>query len=728
MNTTNKNKLIAIIILSFLYSVAFWHAQKLFFYPVSVIIEMKSKASETCQLFYDTGKGFNGDESLIKHYDAHQDFRIISFKLPLAKIQNIRIDPTINSPKLIIKQITIKVGSDSITHFAPSIPSHFKLINLAPSDITKEAVILEQINSPDAQLILNPALNQIVEVEHFRARSIFYGVSIVLYLIILVVIILFGERIYATYTRWMQSLKSGAEMSLNTEIIIMYLKRNQFIIIFSFIVAIFAYGYELFNFSLSIDEEIDSFKTASEAYAFIIVGRWGVYFLNLFFQPISIIPYYPTIIALICLSLSSIVFTTQSKENLSSKIIFSIIFISNPIHSYYLSFNSSGLYYTMGLVLTTVAYFIFKHSVENEKRYFKNYFVTILLLGFSISLYQSHLILFIVYVVYFVFSESLAPSILKRKFIWQIIKDLIIIVSLSLIFYKIGDLITRHYFLPEILNNSTYLENFSKWGKLPLIHIFKTIFQEITNYLTGYGKLTSILGLSLKAIPFVFLLIVFKLINIKQSIPNRIISIILLLALTLSPFLLVFYSGGILPIRTMIPLTLMIALLWLISYKHSGFLLRRLIFIVAILILINNTWINTRLFYASYTSWQADRNIAERMIERIYQLDPPKTNGRIKVVFLGNYKHEQNELFFKSETHGASFFEWDPGKPYRINPFFKTNGISELYTVSLDLLKDYNAEIEAMPSWPDAGSIKLFDAIVLVKFSNSKISGLETNK
>jgi hypothetical protein len=182
-----------------------------------------------------------------------------------------------------------------------------------------------------------------------------------------------------------------------------------------------------------------------------------------------------------------------------------------------------------------------------------------------------------------------------------------------------------------------------------------------------------------------------------------------------------FFTGAKLPVRAMIPLTLMIALLWLTEYRQAGAFLRRLMFLVALLILINNTWINTRFFYATYTSWQADRDIATRIIERIYQLDPPKTDGKIKVAFSGNYSHPQNELFFKSETHGASFFEWNPGDPYRISPFFKTTGVSELNTVSLDLLKDHNAEIEAMPSWPNYGSVKLFDDIVLVKFSEPKI-------
>jgi len=114
--------------------------------------------------------------------------------------------------------------------------------------------------------------------------------------------------------------------------------------------------------------------------------------------------------------------------------------------------------------------------------------------------------------------------------------------------------------------------------------------------------------------------------------------------------------------------------------------------------------------------------MATRIIERIYQLNPPKEQGKIKVAFSGNFSHPQNELFFKSETHGASFFEWNPGEPYRISPFFKTTGVYEINTVSINLVKHYKTEIEAMPSWPDSGSIRLFDDIVVVKLSEPTLS------
>ena len=714
---------IAVIAVTIVFAVLLWLVPPSLVHQVSVSMELKVQNDELCQIFYGTNiNDFGKNQPVSLQYSSRGDF--VKVLIPVtnrSKIKNLRIDPITNSKEIQIRNISLRVGSNEILYSGEEIIEHFKLVNLEVAGITDGIVTLNQINSPDAQLILKPALNEIFKDEQPNTKSIYFVVSTMLYLILLVLIILFGVRISSATWRWQQSLNRSVALAINTDDILGFVKKNKIIIIFSFLVAIFTYGYELFNFSLSIDEEIDSFRTASEAYVYIFVGRWGLYFINLFFQPTSLIPYYPTIIALICLSASAAIFVTRNPGKLSSGMIFSILYISNPIHSYYLSFNTSGMYYTMGLALTTIAYFIFKHTIENRNNYLRNYFFTILLLGFSISLYQSHLVFFLVFVAYFIFIESLSPEGLQWKFMRRIILGLLVVVSLSLIFYKIGDKLTRYYFLPADLNTSIYLDNFSKWGELPSKQVLSNLYLETKAFLTGTGPSGGILGLSLKSIPIIILLILINVFRLKRPVLKNTISVIVFFAMILSPFLLMFYTGAKLPVRAMIPLTLMIALLWLTEYRQAGAFLRRLMFLFALLILINNTWINTRFFYATYTSWQADRDIATRIIERIYQLDPHKNQGEIKVAFSGNYAHQQNELFFKSETHGASFFEWNPGEPYRISPFFKTTGVNEIKTVSLNLLKDYKSEIEVMPSWPDYGSVKLFDDIVVVKFSEPKI-------
>ena len=62
-------------------------------------------------------------------------------------------------------------------------------------------------------------------------------------------------------------------------------------------VAIAAYGFELFNLNLTIDEEIHAF--ASQDTMWIAQGRWGMFVLNRLLIPYPIIPFVPLFVALL---------------------------------------------------------------------------------------------------------------------------------------------------------------------------------------------------------------------------------------------------------------------------------------------------------------------------------------------------------------------------------------------------------------------------------------------
>jgi len=173
---------------------------------------------------------------------------------------------------------------------------------------------------------------------------------------------------------------------------------------------------------------------------------------------------------------------------------------------------------------------------------------------------------------------------------------------------------------------------------------------------------------------------------------------------------------------------MMTAILWLLVYRHAGSILRRIMVVAAFIVLINNTYINTRLFYSSYVSWQADRDMANRIIERVYNLDPPVKNGKIQISFVGNYNHPKNELFVQSDVFGASFFGWDRGNPWRMRDFFRTVGVNELNIVLYENLGFLKEKIEAMPKWPSKGSVKLIDNIVIVKLSDPFDMNVENQK
>jgi hypothetical protein len=716
-----KIKLFGIFFLTLIITLLFQELNKSFNYPVIFSIELKTDQNEDCQLFYTTGKDeFDETQTMINTHKADSDFEELFFHLPPTKIYSIRLDPGTQSFTYYIKNISIQVGDQKTTYSAEMILDHFTLINLKRSEIRdSEILVLITEENPDAQLILKGSLSERFKLENTLAIRIMLWILSIFYLASILAIVLIGNKIYTGLEKSRLHPLGFITPCLSYKYLFDYFKTNRWLIIFSLLIAVLSFGYELFNFSLSIDEEIDSFRNANNSYVFISVGRWGLYLINLFFQPVSVVPYYPTLIALLCLSATSIIFVTNSSGSMTSKMVFTILFITSPIHSYYLAFNTSGMYYAMGMVLTAIAFQLYRTICNKTKFEFKHYFFVVMLMAFSISLYQSNLVFFIVFVVYYLLMELLTREKYRWNDLLYAIGVLLGIVITSYIVYKIGDYSAR-----EILqalnekNNTEYIDNFSKWGVLKTDHILSLIYNETIEYLTGTGLSGSPLGLSLKSLLIILIIIIIQIMISEKRKLQKTLSMIALTFLVISPFVILYLYGTKLPIRAMIPVTLMIALLWFISYQQAGSLVRKILFLAAFVILINNTFINTRLFYATNIAWQADRDIANRIIERIYQLNPPIEKGKINVVFSGNYTHSENPLFYKSEIHGASFFEWSPGKTYRMKAFLKTIGINEINDLPVSKLEHRKSEIKAMPSWPNYGSVVLIDDIVVVKLSD----------
>ena len=75
-----------------------------------------------------------------------------------------------------------------------------------------------------------------------------------------------------------------------------YLNQNLILVTTLLLIIIAAYGFELFNFNLTIDEEVHVFSPQADRW--IEQGRWGMYLLNRFLLPQPVIPFVPLFTAL----------------------------------------------------------------------------------------------------------------------------------------------------------------------------------------------------------------------------------------------------------------------------------------------------------------------------------------------------------------------------------------------------------------------------------------------
>lgn len=690
----------------------------LLYKPVSVSITIKGNQRDSCKIYYAGRKGFNEKETIHQNYGLPNIFKRFEFNLPAKEITALQINPGKVSDRFEIVEISINVGTTRTTWKKEGIQKGFSLKNLAVSDsLHGQNLIIHRANSKNGILVLHQGFFKIhTTVCPERARR-WYLVLGMIHLVGLLVILLFHRRLASNAIRAYQWLKDEEKLRQFTERVKIFFHQNLAIIIIAFFLAIFSYGYELFNFTLSIDDETGSFLSASETINHILTGRWGSYFLNFFLSPHAVLPYFPILLTLCSLAIVAILFTTSEKFSLSASIIFSIIFITHPLHSYYLAFNTP--FFGIGMVFATLAYLIVRHSLTHQLHKHALWLLATLLLTFALSIYQALLSFFMVLSAYLIFNQFIIKKDGLKK-IWHGTAVPLALITLgSLFLFKTGDLVVKFLFLYEMpIKKFEYIDSMIFYGTEPLLTTFMRLAWHIVKFTFGIGSFGGEVGIAQNT---VFLMLGISIYRIARDKTNHFstksFAIILLSAILISAFSVSLALGNPMPPRTYMAIPLMTAILWLITVKNSGRLLTIGMSVFALIILLNNTYINTRLFYASYVSWQADRDLAIMVLDRVEQLNPPFIDGKIKVAFAGPHQYEQNELFFSSDTHGASFFEWGKGRSNRIEYLYKTMGINHLNVISLKHVSNYREKLAKMPFWPLPGSVVLSDSVVLVNFT-----------
>lgn len=691
----------------------------LMYKPVSVSITIKGNQRDICKIYYASEKGFNEKETIEQKSGLPNRFKRFEFHLPTGKISALRIDPGQNSRRYEIGEISVTVGKSKTSWKKEGILKYFSLQNLAvPDSIQSPNLILYTVDNPDGRLVLDHGFfSQFPTVSQEGARRWYLFLGMI-HLVAFFVILLFHRRLAAFPSRVTKLLKDEERLQRTTERVKAFFHQNLAIIIISFLLAIFSYGYELFNFTLNIDDEAASFYSASETISHLLTGRWGSYFLNFFLSPHAVLPYFPILITLCSLAIVAILFTTSEKFPLSASIIFSIIFVTHPLHSYYLAFNTP--FFGIGMVLATLAYLCMKLSNQHPAHRYSLLVLAALLLTSALSLYQAMMSVFLVLSAYFVFNQFFMNKAVWKQTMLSAVLPVVAVSITGFIFFKAGELTARYLILVDIPADSfDYIDNMAHYDALPFYVIIKNLKNHMTDFIFGSGGYGSQVGFAQHSVFLMFLFVTIRIFLTKTiGITRKLVAVILLTAIVFSAFSVSIAVGNPMPPRTYMAIPLMVALLWWLVSGYSGRLLRISLLIVALIILVNNTYINTRLFYASYVSWQADRDLAIRVLDRVEQLNPPFIDGKINVAFTGPHQYEQNELFFSSDTHGASFFEWGKGRTKRIESLYKTMGINHLSVISIKNISNCSDTILKMPFWPIAGSVRLCDSVVVVNFSN----------
>ena len=485
-----------------------------------------------------------------------------------------------------------------------------------------------------------------------------------------------------------------------------YLKDNLQIILITVVVALAAYGFELFNLNLTIDEELASMLSSAPIER-LEKGRWGMYFLNQFMFPFTVIPFVPLFVALI-FHIGAILLIIESLEvkGIFERTVICAIGISWPGMVYIYSFSNVNYGVGIGLFCIALSLFIFVKNVDNGKLW------AVIPAVFAISIYQPFIpALIAVYLLYIICSWD------KTDF-----ERLKILTNISIVILLAGIL---YYLIQKLLlvlykaSSSSYVSNYFdikylhenwNWVLTKLVHfIFYVYSGDETIYgikIRAIGVILIVLGLG----------VIFNVLRSRLNYLNKILLFFLLICLTLVPFIGGLFTKGYIPARSLVgmPIVLIGWIIYGLNYRSSIY--KSFIALLTIICVFQFISSTNHLFASSHFALEEDRLLGLRLITRIEDAQA-EFNSEIKYMeIIGYLNRPSTELIPKIDIIGASFFEWGNGDVVRVLSFLKTIGYDDLQALPLEQRGQMVKTANSMPNWPNIGSVKIVDDVILIKF------------
>lgn len=485
--------------------------------------------------------------------------------------------------------------------------------------------------------------------------------------------------------------------------------------------SILAFGFEIVNFTQSIDEErAIFFADWNVPTVWIGQGRPGITLIKLLFNTEKVVPLWNTFLAVLLLLMSCVVWVTVFTKNLKTKVsrgqvitVFGALFLTMPIHAEYMAFSTYNFEISVGFLFSSLSTLFLTNWFQHRDKISLG--IGLLTYVFVLSIYQSFITVLLcgltLSLALYYSNRSGNTKSISWKELLRILGGLILIMLAGYLSYLAIDKILR-----EIYPSSGYIEGFFWWSYLDVSTIFRELRIYFSDIVIGkkiFGGIfflpTIVLGFCVMGIRFV-----------RDLKSHGVLGASLVSMLTLgvigSPFMLSLLTGSPTPLRAMQVLPLMMAGVWLLAYDTLGSSNFRFL-LVCLVVLVGSyqSQSMTRLFYSDNLRYGEDIVLGHLIATRITNI-LPTDNPELPVVFVGK-RAPVNSGIIRSEVLGKSFFEWEGGNTYRIAAFL--NNLGYRYPLpSPDQIKEAQTLSSDMPPWPDPGSVEIIDNIIVIKLSD----------
>jgi hypothetical protein len=487
---------------------------------------------------------------------------------------------------------------------------------------------------------------------------------------------------------------------------------------------IFLYGQKIFYYDISIDSEVAINDPAEIFNQWLAIDRFGLVVTKKIFNLTLLVPAAADFLMAITLGFTAFfldfcVHEWKGKDEGYSLFyyIFPAAYVSAPCLAEQFNFTLQSFEIAWAGLLCILAVYCFSRIIFYKESFFwavPGFIMTV----WSFGSYQAFAGLFIASaVISYMLAYQNGRTVLKGTpvCLLAVIKYIIAFAAGFAGYIAASKAVQALFHIVP----SAYVENMSLWSTGNTSAALSNISADAGRIYLGSMPLF-FQSLFLPVMIVSLLLLLYRGLKARRS--GFAIYIIAAAVLAVSPLLLSIAGGNIQPIRGQIVYPLVYA--FYLGYITT-FSIRAVsgicCFIAAMASFYQGTNM-TQLFYVSHMVYEHDKLLASDIYEEIDEAGRKAGLDEYTVVFIGSKSNGVTEGYPKGEVIGHSFFEWDSdwyyGSTRRIAGLCDTLGYQRLVLPSEEQTEAAKAEAETMPSWPEEGSVKESDGVIIIKLSD----------
>lgn len=482
--------------------------------------------------------------------------------------------------------------------------------------------------------------------------------------------------------------------------------------VFYFILAavvFLSYGYEIFNFNLTIDEEIHAINSGKWN-EWIAQGRWGMALLNYVLLPNPIIPVVSMFLGVVGTVLGVMFFIKDSfNVNQQAALGITALAITTPTLAF--TFTFSTLAYGVGCAFLAI-------SISNSLIYrqaWRGVLLACFLAAFAISIYQTFVFVFVMFIVVRVWRIRAEPNsneiALYQHLAVYFFGGLLIYFLFNMLALKIASLDIKY--VGQFIDLKGFIQN-------PLQKLLASV-ERVLDVLRLHPGLFGVRSVWLSVVLLVSIIFSLAYPLLNKSYYKLLHAVAILITVLIIIVLADAIAQGGAPLRSVIYIPVAIAIIVGVAFTVTGVVGKRVLMTLCFLAIVGNSMVNNHLFASSASAEFRDKMLAETIIVEVRKLDPSKTDYTVlKVEVIGNMAWPVTGVQSKTETFGASFFEWDGGNRHRVSAYLNLNGLATISANEEERVLAYVKQ-RKMPAWPHAGWIALSGDVLILKFGEYSV-------